>query len=82
MYIKYVENARFVSPNTLPGINFMRRSLVEIYLLNSEFSYHHAFMYVRQLAIHLRNALTLKKKVVFNFQSIDMLLLSRTFIIL
>lgn len=62
MYVKYVENAKFVSPSTLPGINFTRHSLAEIYLLNTDLSYRHAFLYIRQLAIHLRNATTLKKK--------------------
>lgn len=63
MYIKYVQNSKFVSPNTLPGINFMRQSLSELYLVNNEYGYNNAFLYLRQLAIHLRNALTLKKKV-------------------
>lgn len=77
MYIKYVENSKFVSPTTLPGINFMRRSLTEIYLIDEDCSYFHAFLYVRQLAIHLRNALTLKKKenfqMVYNWQYINSL---------
>jgi len=64
MYVKYVQNAKFVSVNTLPGINFMRQSLVEIYLLNHNLSYNHAFLYIRQLAIQLRNAVTLKKQVI------------------
>lgn len=64
MYIKYVQNTKFVSSNTLPEINFMRHSLVEIYLLDHNLSYSHAFLYIRQLAIHLRNAITLKKKVI------------------
>lgn len=63
MYVKYVENSKFVSPNTLPGINFMKHSLAEIYMLDSNLSYSHAFLYIRQMAIHLRNAVTLKKKV-------------------
>jgi len=65
MYVKYVQNTKFVSPNTLPGINFMKCSLVEIYLLDHDISYNHAFLYIRQLAINLRNAITLKKKVTF-----------------
>lgn len=58
-YITYVKNSRFVSPQTLPGINFMRRSLVEIYALDPAVSYRHVFLYVRQLAIQLRAAVTI-----------------------
>ncbi|KAK1135281.1 hypothetical protein K0M31_008051 [Melipona bicolor] len=77
MYVKYVENSKFVSLTTLPGINFMRHSLIEIYLLDNDLAYNHAFLYIRQLAIHLRNAMTLKRKehfqAVYNWQYINSL---------
>lgn len=64
MYEKYNQNTKFVSPETLPEINFMRHSLVEIYLLDHNISYSYAFLHIRQLAIDLRNAVTLKNKVI------------------
>lgn len=77
MYEKYNQNTKFVSPETLPEINFMRHSLVEIYLLDHNISYSYAFLHIRQLAIDLRNAVTLKNKenfqTVYNWQYINSL---------
>ncbi|XP_046392171.1 nucleolar complex protein 2 homolog [Ischnura elegans] len=77
MYLAYVQNTKFVSPSVLPGINFMRQSLSEMYALNEAGAYPHVFMYIRQLAIHLRNAITLKKKesvqAVYNWQFVNSL---------
>lgn len=77
MYLSYVQNSKFVSPSTLPSINFMRRSLTEMFALDLTTSYKHAFLYIRQLAIHLRNAVTLQKKesllAVCNWQYINSL---------
>ncbi|XP_047515368.1 nucleolar complex protein 2 homolog [Pieris napi] len=77
MYMTYVKNSKFVSPSTWPGINFMRRSLVEMFALDLNVSYQYVFLYIRQLAIHLRNAIVVQKvenrQAVYNWQFINSL---------
>lgn len=77
MYMTYVKNCKFVSPSTWPGINFMRRSLVEMYSLDLDVAYRHVFLYIRQLAIHLRNAIVVQKienrQAVYNWQFVNSL---------
>uniref|UniRef100_T1J4B2 Nucleolar complex protein 2 homolog n=1 Tax=Strigamia maritima TaxID=126957 RepID=T1J4B2_STRMM len=79
MYVSYVKNCKFTSPITWPLINFMKHSLAGIFSLDESHAYQHAFVYIRQMAIHLRNAITLKKKdaikTVYNWQFIHCLYL-------
>ncbi|KAG0716011.1 Nucleolar complex protein 2 [Chionoecetes opilio] len=74
LYLSYVQNSRFTSPSTWGLIDFMRLSLVELYALDQVLAYKHAFVYIRQMAFHLRNAIMVKKKeriqLVYNWQYI------------
>lgn len=43
----------------------MKNSASEIFCLNHRAAYQHAFGFIRQLAIHLRNSMKLKTKVCY-----------------
>jgi nucleolar complex protein 2 len=45
-----------MSESSLPGLTLMGNCLVELYGLDMTSSYQHAFVYLRQLALHLRAA--------------------------
>eukprot|EP00041_Stephanoeca_diplocostata_P019761 m.429838 g.429838 ORF g.429838 m.429838 type:complete len:825 (+) comp21389_c0_seq2:105-2579(+) len=62
IYLTFIRNCKFASASTKPTLAFMLNSVVELYRLDAVASYQHAFVYIRQLAIHLRNASLAKKK--------------------
>jgi nucleolar complex protein 2 len=62
LYLSYVRHAKFMTEASLPSLTFMGNCLVELYGLDMTSSYQHAFVYLRQLALHLRAASTKKTK--------------------
>lgn len=63
-YLTLVRSSKSTSPHTLPSINLMKNSASEIYSLPfaQGAAYQHAFGYIRQLAILLRNSMKVKSK--------------------
>ncbi|VDK42340.1 unnamed protein product [Anisakis simplex] len=78
-YFAYVSNVREVSAETCLLISFMQKAFSEITLIYPSISYPYAFIYIRQTAIHLRNAMIAKRKdliqTVYNWQFIQCLYL-------
>jgi nucleolar complex protein 2 len=62
LYLTFVRNAKFTSLSSLPRIAFMKNCVVEMISLDVATGYQHGFVYIRQLALHLRAAITSGKK--------------------
>ena len=62
IYLYFVKASKAMNAKNLPLLNFMANCVVELYGLDFNSSYQHAFIYIRQLAIHLRHAVTTKTK--------------------
>jgi len=62
LYLAYAQRAKFATTETsaLPTLTFMGNCVVELYSLDYHSSYQHAFIYIRQLALHLRTAMNKK----------------------
>eukprot|EP00899_Mesostigma_viride_P025298 jgi/Mesvir1/5953/Mv00712-RA.1 len=75
VYKAFTANAKFVTATSIRNIHFMTNCVVELYALDADVAYELAFTYIRQLAILLRSALTLKTKDsyrgVYNWQFIN-----------
>ena len=65
LYMSYVGVARNTNESTIAQIGFMKNSLVELYRLDDQLAYQHAFIFIRQLAINLRSSFILNEKVGF-----------------
>ena len=69
-YLAYAKRAKYGTSATvtsvLPTLTFMGNCVVELYGLDYHSSYQHAFVYIRQLALHLR--LAMQKKTPESFQ--------------
>jgi nucleolar complex protein 2 len=55
-YLAFVRSARTVTTRTLSHAQFMRNCIVELCGIDFESTYQMAFVYLRQLALHLRTA--------------------------
>jgi nucleolar complex protein 2 len=57
-YLAFVRSSRHVTPRSHSHLLFMRNCVVELCGVDFESTYQMAFVYLRQLAIHLRTAFT------------------------
>ncbi|KAG0326887.1 Nucleolar Complex 2 protein [Podila humilis] len=72
VYLTFVRFAKTTTIHTLPNLHLMQNCVAQLYGMDYDRSYQHGFVYVRQLAIHLRNAVLVKTKesfkAVYNWQ--------------
>ncbi|KAJ1732056.1 Nucleolar Complex 2 protein [Coemansia biformis] len=77
MYLTYVRTSNVKTLASLTTIQLMRNCGVELFSHDAKASYQHAFVYIRQLAIHLRNSMQLRSKesfrAIYNWQFINSL---------
>ncbi|KAI9500255.1 Noc2p family-domain-containing protein [Coemansia spiralis] len=77
IYLTYVRHSNVKNIASLTTIQLMRNCGVELYGGDAKASYQHAFVYIRQLAIHLRNSMQLRNKesfrAIYNWQFINSL---------
>ena len=62
MYLTYVRHTKTSNPSALPRINFFVACITDIFGMDMELSYQHAFLSIRQLAVTLRTALSGKTR--------------------
>ncbi|KAI4235035.1 MAG: hypothetical protein L6R40_006581 [Gallowayella cf. fulva] len=57
-YQGLVKGSRVTNAHTLPAINLMKNSAAELWGIDPEVGYTTGFVYIRQLAVHLRSSIT------------------------
>ncbi|CAL1404665.1 unnamed protein product [Linum trigynum] len=62
MYKAYVLNCQFINAAKLQHIQFLGNCVIEIFRVDLPTAYQQAFVYIRQLAMILRDAITMKTK--------------------
>ncbi|KAF9649558.1 Noc2-domain-containing protein [Thelephora ganbajun] len=62
LYQKLVSACKSTTTHSLPFINLMKNSASEIYIADHGTAYQHAFKYIRQLAILLRQSIKIQTK--------------------
>ncbi|KAG6907717.1 hypothetical protein DXG01_007630 [Tephrocybe rancida] len=62
-YLALIRSSKSTNIHSLPSINLMKNSASEVFCMDHSTAYQHAFGYIRQLAIHLRNSMKVKTKV-------------------
>lgn len=63
IYKAYVLNCQFVNAKKLQHIQFLGNCVIELLRVDLSAAYQHAFLFIRQLAMILKEALTMKTKV-------------------
>ena len=77
IFLSLVRTSHKYTIHTLPVIGFLMTSVVNLYATDMEAAYQHAYVYIRQLAVHLRAALQEQSqhnvRAVFNWQFLNAL---------
>src|SRR5690606_29347165 len=72
VYLTFVRNSKATTIFTLPNLHLMQNCVAQLYGIDYQRAYQHGFVYIRQLAIQLRNAVIVKSKesfkAVYNWQ--------------
>ncbi|KAF8622635.1 hypothetical protein AX15_006884 [Amanita polypyramis BW_CC] len=61
-YLTIIRSSKSTTPHTLPSINLMKNSASDVFCIDHSTAYQHAFGFIRQLAIHLRNSMKIRTK--------------------